>query len=110
MEPAIATRSGRQRMGTMEQQEISTMVKASKLAIAMAVVAPLSAAAVSEASAAPVSTNAISVKALAPRTTVNVQYWYAGQPYYFDYYSPYVSRPQYRYQGYTYWYPNYYGY
>jgi hypothetical protein len=44
---------------TMEQQEISTMVKASKLAIAIAVVAPLSAAAVSEASAAPVSTNAI---------------------------------------------------
>ena len=86
------------------------MIKASKLAIATAVVAPLSVAAVSEAFAAPVSTNAIAVKASAPRTTVNVQYWYAGQPYYYDYYSPYSYRPTYRYQGYTYWYPNYYGY
>jgi len=86
------------------------MIKASKLAIAIAVIAPLSVAAVSEALTAPVSTNTIGVKAAAPRTAVNVRYWYAGQPYYFDYYSPYGYRPQYRYQGYTYWYPNYYGY
>jgi hypothetical protein len=50
------------------------------------------------------------VKASAPSTPVNVQYWYAGQPYYSNYYSPYSYRPLYRYQGYTYWYPTYYGY
>jgi hypothetical protein len=86
------------------------MIKASKLAIAIAVVAPLSVAAMSEAFAAPVSTNAAVVKDSAPRTTVNVQYWDAGQPYYFNYYSPYGYRPLYRYQGYTYWYPSYYNY
>ena len=86
------------------------MIKASKLAIAIAVAAPLSVAAMSEALAAPVSTNAAGVKASAPSTPVNVQYWYAGQPYSSNYYSPYSYRPLYRYQGYTYWYPTYYGY
>jgi hypothetical protein len=87
------------------------MIKASKLAIAIAVVAPLSVATVSETFAAPVPTNAIKVKASAPKTETNVQYWYAGQPYYFDYYySPYAYRLPYRYQGYTYGYPNYYTY
>jgi len=94
----------------MEQQETSMMIKASKLAIAMAVVAPLSVAAASETLAAPVPMDAIKVKASAPRTATNVRYWYAGQPSYFDYYNPYAYRPAYRYQGYTYWYPTYYGY
>jgi hypothetical protein len=84
------------------------MIKASKLAVAMAVVGPLAVATVGETIAAPVLTNASAVKAAAPATATTVQYWaYVGQPY-FDYgYGPYAYRPAYKYQGYTYWYPTY---
>ena len=48
------------------------MIKASKLAVAMAVVGPLAVATVGETFAAPVLTNASAVEAAAPTTATNV--------------------------------------
>jgi hypothetical protein len=76
------------------------MIKASKFAIAIAVVAPIGIATAGNSLAAPVSPSAITAKAPAP---TEVQY-----RTYFDYgYGPYTYRPAYRYGGYTYWYPSY---
>jgi len=82
------------------------MIKASRLAIAIAVVGPLAVAAVGESFAAPVPSNALAVKAVAPAAATDVQYLvYVAQPYFYYGYGPYVYRPAYTYGGYTYWYP-----
>jgi hypothetical protein len=78
------------------------MIKASKLAIVIAVVGPLAVATVGESFAAPVSSSAAAVKAAAPPAATDVQY----VPNYYGY-GPYAYRPAYKYGGYTYWYPTY---
>ena len=66
------------------------MIKASKVAIAIAVVAPVAIATAGKSLAAPVPPGAITAKAPAP---TEVQY-----RTYFDYdYGPYTYRPAYRY-------------
>ncbi len=83
------------------------MIKASKLAIAIAIVGPLAVATVGESFAAPVSSGAVSVKAAAPAAETDVQYqaYYVAPPYFYYGYGPYAYRPAYKYGGYTYWYP-----
>jgi hypothetical protein len=77
----------------LNQQENSLMIKASKLAIAIAVVGPLAVATVGESFAAPVPSSAVAVKAAAPAAATDVKYRAYG-------YGPYAYRP---YGGYTYW-------
>jgi hypothetical protein len=76
------------------------MIKVSKFAIAIAVVASLAIATVEESSAAPATVGANTV--MAPAAT-DVQY----RTYFDDDHGPYTYRPAYRYRGYTYWYPSY---
>ena len=89
------------------------MIKASKLAIAIAIVGPLAVATVGESFAASVSSGAVSVKAAAPSAATGVQYqaYYVTPPYFYYGYGPYAYRPYggypYPYGGYTYWYPAY---
>jgi hypothetical protein len=76
------------------------MIKASKFAIAIAAVASLAIATMKVSSAAPVT---IGANMAIPPATSEVVY----RGYFGDDYGPYVYRPAYTYQGYTYWYPNY---
>jgi hypothetical protein len=95
-EPAIArslTITGAPKIKTGE----FTMIKASKLAIAIAVACPVAFAALGESFATPVSSSAVGVKA-PPPVASEVQYRAYGYGY-----RPY-ARNAYPYGGYTYWY------
>ena len=81
------------------------MIKASRLAIAIAVVGPLVVAMAGESLAGPVPSNTMAITSAVPAVATDVGYWaYVDRPY-FDY--DYAYRPAYKYQGYTYWYPTY---
>jgi hypothetical protein len=82
-------------------------IQVRRLAIALAIAAPLAVAATAQSSAAPI--NGMSLKAAVPSVTTNVRYWVRR-----DYpYPSYYSYPTYNYWGYpaynAYWsYPGYY--
>ena len=72
------------------------MIKRSTLAMVLAIAAPLAMATAEETVAAPLP-GASALKASSASAAMDVQYVYD--------FGPYVYRPVYKYQGYTYWYP-----
>jgi hypothetical protein len=75
------------------------MIKRSKVAIAIALAAPLAIATAGNSRAAPMLSGAGALKAASSSAVTDVQY----------YYGPYGYYPAYKYRGYTYWYPGYWG-
>jgi hypothetical protein len=75
------------------------MFKCPKVAMAIALVAPLSIAAAGNSKAAPMLSDTGALKASSSLALTEVQY----------YYGPYGYYPAYQYRGYTYWYPGYWG-
>lgn len=73
------------------------MIKHSRLATAIAIVAPIAIATAGQSVAAPAHSGASALKASSAAPATKVQYFYD--------YGPYVYRPVYQYKGYTYWYP-----
>ena len=77
------------------------MIKRSRLATAIALVAPLAIATAGESVAAPALSGAGLLKASPAAAVTDVQYFYD--------YGTYAYRPVYKYRGYTYWYPTFQG-
>jgi hypothetical protein len=77
------------------------MIKRSRLAMAIAIATPLAITAAGKSVAAPVLPGANALKASAPSAVTDVQYVYD--------YGPYAYRPVYKYRGYSYWYPGFWG-
>jgi len=75
------------------------MIKRSRLAMAIAIAAPLAITAAGKSVAAPVLPGASALKASSASALTDVQYVYD--------YGPYAYRPVYKYRGYTYWYPGF---
>jgi hypothetical protein len=73
------------------------MIKHSRLATAIAIVAPIAIATAGQSVAASAHSGASALKASSAAPVTKVQYFYN--------YGPYVYRPVYQYNGYTYWYP-----